>query len=220
MDKSQLIQLTMALLGVSFGLGSYIRLIRGLLKNEAQTNFYSWIVLTILCVVAFAMPLMNGVNWIGVLTPFSFMVCAIIVTILSYIKSPKEKRVAKPFDKACLILAAVLFIIGLFGPKIATSVGIQVADPKFFKNVCMAIFTSTAFVPCYMRIKGIVEGNHEIPSSQFMLLIRNMFRVGALNVFNFFTLYGPVVNVLVASFIMFAAMYYNNKRKNEESTVK
>jgi hypothetical protein len=217
MDTAKLIQLSMAILGIAFGLGSYLRLIQGLVKNEAQTNFYSWIVLTILCVVSFVMPLMNGVNWIGVLTPFVFMICAGIITVLSYIKSPKDRLVAKPFDKLCLILAAVLFVIGLFGPKIAASVGIQVSDPKFFKNVCMAIFTSTAFIPCYMRIKGIVEGNHEIPSSLFMLIIRNLFRVFALNVFTFFTLYGPMVNILVALFIMLAAMYYNNKRKDEEA---
>ncbi|MDR1773767.1 MAG: hypothetical protein LBR30_02705 [Clostridioides sp.] len=207
MKAIDVFRLVCAVLASGFGIASYVRLIVALIKNQASTNAFSWIIFTALTACGFLMTFTQGVGVIGLITPFLLFVSCAVVMVLAFVKSDKEKRKAGSFDIICLVLAGGLFVIGLFGSKIFTTI-----DPKLVSNICMSVFVTTAIVPTYMRIVGIIKGNTEIPSSMFMLLIRNLLMVVALDVFNFFTLYGPFINCLSALSIMLFAMHYNKKR--------
>jgi len=204
----------LGLIGGLLGLSGYVKLIPAYATGKAKTSFYTWLLLGTLCIAAFVQPLLNGVTIAGLITPGILMVCGITVMIIAFIKETKENLVPKGFDIFSIVLIVVCGTMAFAGTPILRALGFN-PNPELVQQISLTVFSTSSVFPTIMMIRGIFNGNREVPSAIALMTARTVISIFALNIWNFFTLYGPILNVLSNCLVIGFALYFNNKRDKE-----
>lgn len=204
------------LLATVFSFMTFAFFIPKLLTGKAKTSAYAWTFSLITAVSQLILLNISNENMFGLLRPAALCICMSLVVSVSFLR---ETNKPSRLDYICGIVVLSGIFFALFGKVLLNIIHIHVSG-MLAEDVSLIILTSLSILPHIATISGIKKGNHEVPQIIGIDILASLMGIFALNIWNGFTLYGPLLMIILDIRSISYAVYYNAKPKNTLTSLK
>ncbi|MCM0583235.1 hypothetical protein H9L19_02240 [Weissella diestrammenae] len=180
-----------------------------LITGAAKTSAYAWTFSLVTAASQLILMAMSHENFAGLLRPLALCFCISIVVFVAY---RKETNSPTRLDYICGTIVLIGMLFAFFGQLLLKRIGIQ-TSALFAADISLSLLTALAILPNIATILGIKKGNHEIPQIIAIDAVASLMGLFALNIWNVFTVFGPLLIIILDLRTILYAIYYNAQRE-------